>query len=418
MVGTGVFTSLGFQALGIHSGFVLLLIWLVGGVLALCGALSYGMLAAAMPRSGGEYHFLSRLYSPAVGFVAGVASITVGFAAPLALAALAFGKYFEALVPWANLKLLASLLSVIAALVHLHSVKVGGRFQNAATALKLALILIFIGAGFWGGNQSSISFVPEAGAWKQVFQAPFAVSLVYVMYAYSGWNAATYIMNEIRSPARTVPIALVAGTVVVTMLYLALNAVFLLSTPLAELAGKLEVGNLAAMHIFGTTGGRWMSALICLALVSTISAMTWAGPRVAQVMGEDFRPMRWFARTTPNGVPIIASIFQLVLVNGLIWAGNFEHVLIYTQFTLNLCTLLTVAGVFILHARGMKAERQWGYPFAPVLFMTITLGAMGYLLFTNPWESLLGLCTLAAALVFFWLMPRAAKNPLPINETS
>jgi APA family basic amino acid/polyamine antiporter len=365
-----------------------------------------------MPRSGGEYHFLSKLYAPAVGFVAGIASLTVGFAAPLALAAMAFGKYFGALWPGANAPLLASVLTVAVASVHLYSVTAGGRFQNVATALKLGLILVFIVAGCLVAHPTSISILPKAGDWRQITTAPFGVSLIYVMYAYSGWNAATYIMNEIKMPRRTVPLALVIGTVIVTMLYLALNAVFLHTTPISEFAGKLEIGNIAALHIFGANGGRWMSGLICLALVSTISAMTWAGPRVTQVMGEDFHALRGLAWTNRNGVPVAASLLQLALVNGLIWAGKFQTVLIYTQFTLNLCTLLAVAGVFVLRRRGVEVGVMWGYPITPVLFILITLTSMGYLLVQQPLESLAGFCTLLAALIFFWLMPRSPQKQI------
>jgi APA family basic amino acid/polyamine antiporter len=261
-------------------------------------------------------------------------------------------------------------------------------------------------------HPTSISILPKAGDWRQITTAPFGVSLIYVMYAYSGWNAATYIMNEIKMPRRTVPLALVIGTVIVTMLYLALNAVFLHTTPISEFAGKLEIGNIAALHIFGANGGRWMSGLICLALVSTISAMTWAGPRVTQVMGEDFHALRGLAWTNRNGVPVAASLLQLALVNGLIWAGKFQTVLIYTQFTLNLCTLLAVAGVFVLRRRGVEVGVMWGYPITPVLFILITLTSMGYLLVQQPLESLAGFCTLLAALIFFWLMPRSPQKQI------
>jgi len=410
MVGTGVFTSLGFQVVDLQSGFVLMVLWLVGGLLALCGALGYGMLATAMPRSGGEYHFLSRIYSPAVGFVAGVVSMTVGFAAPLALAAMAFGKYFETLWPGVNGSLLASLLTIGVALVHLHSVKAGGRFQTAATLLKLGLIVGLVVVGGVVSSHGSVSFQPKAHDFSQMGGTPFAISLIYVMYAYSGWNAATYIMNEIHAPKRTVPMALVVGTLIVTVLYLALNGIFLKTTPIDAMKGKLEVGSIVATHIFGAEGGKVFSGLICLALISSISAMTWAGPRVAQVMGEDYRALHWLSYTNARGVPRVASLLQLALVNGLIWWGTFQNVLVYTQFTLNLCTLLAIGGVFVLHWRGVVVKGSWGYPVAPAIFVGITLATMGYLLKIQWRESLAGLVTMLVALIFYWLMPRSAQS--------
>ncbi|HET7155024.1 MAG TPA: amino acid permease, partial [Hyphomicrobiaceae bacterium] len=193
MIGIGVFTSLGFQVRGIPSAFALLALWIVGGITALCGALSYAELAAALPRSGGEYNFLSRIYHPAVGFLAGWVSATVGFAAPIAVAAMAFGTYFEGVFPGSPPLLLGLALAWIVSLVHLSGVRQSSMFQNVSTAIKVVLIAAFIIAGFAFGSPQPISFVPSAQDLTYIFSAPFAISLVFVMYSYSGWNAATYI---------------------------------------------------------------------------------------------------------------------------------------------------------------------------------------------------------------------------------
>src|SRR6516162_8521429 len=201
MVGVGVFTSLGFQLQDISSGFSLLMLWVVGGVVALCGAFSYAELAAMFPRSSGEYNFLRRTYHPAVGFLAGWVSATVGFAA----------------------------------LVHLAGFRLGSAFQNAWTAAKIALIVVFIAAGIWAGTGTGgaqpISFAPTTHDLTVMRSAAFAISLVFVMYSYSGRNAATYIIGEIREPQKAVPAALFAATFIVTLLYVGLNAVFLYTTP-------------------------------------------------------------------------------------------------------------------------------------------------------------------------------------------
>ncbi len=209
MVGTGVFTSLGFQVATIPTAFPVLLLWTIGGIVALCGALCYGELAAALPRSGGEYHFLSRIFHPALGFMSGWLSVTMGFAAPTALAAMAFGTYLHGVFPGVPALPISLALVWVASAVHLTSVRGGSRFQNGFTGLKLGLVLALIVAGFLvSAAPQAVAFRPVPGDFERVFSAPFAVSLVFVMYAYSGWNAATYIVHEIHDPRRNVPRAL------------------------------------------------------------------------------------------------------------------------------------------------------------------------------------------------------------------
>src|SRR5260370_14785944 len=198
IIGTGIFTSLGFQLTDIQSGFPLLMLWVVGGVAALCGALCYGELSAALPRSGGEYHFLSQIYHPAVGFMAGFVSATVGFAAPIALAAMAFGKYLHSVLDFGSAVFLSFAVIWLVTLFHLKNLQVGGAFQNLSTLIKLILIAALIVAGFFVHPKQPINFLPAPGDTRSIFGASFAVALVYVMYSYSGWNASVYITGEIK----------------------------------------------------------------------------------------------------------------------------------------------------------------------------------------------------------------------------
>jgi APA family basic amino acid/polyamine antiporter len=218
IIGTGVFTSLGFQLPDIRSGFALLMLWIVGGIAALCGALCYGELSAALPRSGGEYHFLSKIYHPAVGFMAGVVSATIGFAAPIALAAMAFGKYFLGVFDFGSPVFLSFTIVWLVALFHLGNLRVGSVFQNLWTILKLVLIAALITAGFFVHPKEPVNFLPAQGDMMSIFGAPFAVALVYVMYSYSGWNAAAYIIGEINKPEKNVTRSLLSGTVVVLVI--------------------------------------------------------------------------------------------------------------------------------------------------------------------------------------------------------
>ena len=273
IIGTGIFTSLGFQLNDIQSGFPLLMLWVIGGIAALCGALCYGELSAALPRSGGEYHFLSKIYHPALGFMAGFVSATVGFAAPVALAAMAFGQYFNGVFDAGSPVVLSFVVVWIVTAFHLRNLRVGSAFQNVSTLVKLLLIGALIGAGFFVPSNQPISFLPASGDKAAMLSGPFAVALVYVMYSYSGWNASAYISSEIKRPEKNVPRSLLAGTGVVIVIYVLLNAIFLATTPAQELKGQLEIALIAGKHIFGDNGGRFAGAIICLGLVAAISSM-------------------------------------------------------------------------------------------------------------------------------------------------
>lgn len=414
MVGVGVFTSLGFQVTDITSGFSLLLLWVVGGVVAICGAFCYAELAAMFPRSSGEYNFLRRIYHPAFGFVAGWLSATVGFAAPIALAAMAFGVYFKSVVPGAPPLLLGFCITWLAALVHLGGVRFGAANHNAWTVLKLILIIVFIVAGFAFGDSQPISFAPSAADLTFVSGAPFAISLVFVMYSYSGWNAATYIVGELHDPTRNVPRALFTGTAIVIVLYVCLNAVFLVTTPLRELAGQLDVAIIAGKHIFGNLGGRIVGALICLGLVSSVSAMTWIGPRVAMTMGEDAPLLRLFSHKSKQDAPTIAIIFQLFVSNLLLLTQSFEAVLDFIQFSLTFCSFFTVLGVIkmrITHPKLARPYRAWGYPVTPIIFLSVTLFMMYYLAVNRPLQSLAGFAMMLAGLILYYVSRPLSNAP-------
>ena len=408
MVGTGVFTSLGFQLAGGLTPFVILMLWLTGGVCAFCGGVSYAELAAALPRSGGEYHFLTRIFHPSVGFLAGWASITAGFAAPVALAAMAFGKYIHGIQP-----ALAELPMALAALAlttvaMLASARLRQWFQNAATSLTFLAILAFLAVGFLAPATGS-ALTPQAGDTARMFSPGFATSLIYVMFAYAGWNASTYVAAEVRNPSRNVPLSMGIGTVIVTVLYIALNAVFLRVAPAAELTGQLDVGLIAGTHVFGATGGKWMALLIAGGLLSTIGAMQWIGPRVLATMGEDSRALRPFSKVNASGIPICATLAQTAIVVLLLSRGTFEKVLTYVQFTITLCSALVVLGVFVLRRRErelLRPVRAWGYPFTPILFLAVNGWMCWYVLRKSPVESLAGLGTLLAGLIVFQLSAR------------
>jgi basic amino acid/polyamine antiporter, APA family len=419
MVGIGVFTSLGFQVGDLPSGFSLVVLWLVGGIMALCGALSYAELAAAFPRSGGEYNFLSRIYHNAIGFMAGWVSATVGFAAPVALAAMAFGHYLAGVVPGSPPLVMALLVVWLATAVQLAGLQQASAFQNVSTLLKVALIVVLIIAGFTLGERQPISFVPSAADWGYITSAPFFISLFYVMYSYAGWNAATYIAGEIGDPRRDLPLSMLIAVTVVTVLYVALNAVFLYTTPIAKLAGQLDVGLVAGKQIFGDSGGRIVGALICVGLVSAVSAMMWIGPRVTMAMGEDLSVLSVFSRKTRSGVPAVAILLQAAVATFMLWTETFETVVKFVQFSLTFCSFLAVLGVVVLRFTRPdlpRPYRVWAYPLPPLLFLAMSLFMMIYLLREQLREALIGLAIMLVGLVIYLLS--LVLSPSPKEKTS
>ncbi len=397
MIGTGVFTSLGFQVVATRSGFALLALWAIGGLLALSGALCYAELGAALPRSGGEFVYLGRAFHPLAGFLGGWVSVTAGFAAPIALAGIAFGRYLGQLVPLTQLEGALLVLALVAT-VHLSGLRAARWFQVTVTSIKLCLIAAFIVVGVLLGDRQPIRFAPDAAALGDILTPGFAVSLIYVSYAFTGWNAVGYIAGEVRRPARTVPRAIVAGVLTVTTLYLLLNWTFLRVAPLGELAGKVEVGAIAASHIVGPAGGRVMSGIIAALLVATISALTLAGSRVTAAVAGALRRGRILGRRSADGVPRNALLFQFALIVLLLLSGAFEPVLAYAGFTLNLMSLLTILGLYRLRRREpalARPYRTWGYPVTPLVFIGLSLWMLGFTMVERPREALAALATLA-----------------------
>jgi len=411
MIGTGVFTSLGFQLLDIRSGFPLLLLWAIGGIIAVCGAMTYAELGAAMPRSGGEYNFLSRIYHPAAGFVSGWVSATIGFAGPTALAAITFAAYATSIMPgessaWLK-KALAVGLVVALTVVHSSNRRSSGGLQVIFTILKVGVILGFCLVALVIVDQPQpVQFLPQAGDGAIMTSSAFAVALIYVSYAYTGWNAATYLSSELEDPQRTLPVILLTGTLVVMLLYVCLNFIFLYVAPMDAMSGQVEVGFIAAEAAFGDVGGRVTGLILALLLVSTVSAMTIAGPRVLQVVGEDFSALRFLAYKNKEGLPSTAIYLQSTLAVLFILSSSFESILVFAGFTLALNSFATVMGIFVLRLRQPELPRPYKtflYPLPPLIYLSLTGWTLWFVLINRPVEGLFGLGIIAAGLLFYYL---------------
>ncbi len=412
MIGTGVFTSLGYQVGPLPSGFVIVMLWLLGGVVALSGALTYAEISTTLKRSGGEYHYLGRIFHPILGFISGWMSTLVGFGGAISAVALAIGSYSSVLLGLPE-KLVAVTSILLISGIHLFGVKTGGRAQTVLTTIKLSLILFFCLAPFFfaGDKLSNISFLPVAGDLNLLLSPGFAVSLVFVVYAYTGWNAAAYIAGNLENPAKNLPRSLLIGTVIVVIIYLALNSMFLYVATFRELDGQNDIGNVVAIKLFGERIGQVFSALFSIALLSTLSAMTIAGPRVTEAMGEDYPPLRKLSIRNRFDMPYGAVLLQAGWSVFLVMVSSFKEIIQYISISLSIFSMLTVAGIFFL--RRTHPDRPFHLPFYPVtplVFITVTCWMIYYMFREDPKIVFYSLGTMVPGAVLYLAM--AKKKPI------
>lgn len=413
MIGTGVYTSLGLQAAGVHSVLALIFIWITGGLVALCGALTYGELAARIPKSGGEYIFLSRIFHPSFGFLSGFISMSIGFAAPMAICAIALGTYAGNLIPVSPMVIGISVILILT-ILNSSSFRTGANFNFAATSLNILLILTLCVAGFIKGHHPGFSFTFLQSDFKQILNPSFAVSLVYVSFAYSGWNSAAYITHQVKDPVKNLPKILITGTLIVMTLYTLLNFVFLFTVPLSDLEGKVDIAFISARNIFGQSGGKFVAVLISIGLIASINSLLILGPRVTQAIAEDYSPLRFLGVENKNGSPFFATILLTVVALALIWTSTFEQIMTLIGFTLSLFTIMSVTGVFVLRYKmkknGENFYHTFGYPFIPIFFILVEGCMMVYVFFNKPVQSMIGIGITLVGLIVYFLLIKSRKN--------
>ena len=434
MVGTGIFTTSGFILQEVGSSAALLLGWLVGGAFALCGALCYGELGARYPQAGGEYIYLREAFGKPVAFLSGWISLIVGFSAPIAASAIAFATYLlralgistdmnrvvdvcgVPLITWSPTVMLALAVVMLISVVHAHSLRVGSGVQNLLTLFKIVLIAGFIGAGLFSSGGSFDHFTGSLSV--GVFtDANFAVALIFISFAYSGWNAAAYLGGEIRQPSRNIPLAMLVGSLIVTALYMLLNLVYVYALPPEDMRGVMEVAAAAGAQLFGHGIGRWLNGAIAMGLLSVLSAMILAGPRVYYAMSRDgiFFPL--FARVSDGGhTPAPAIGLQAAIAIVMIVSASYDKLLIYIGFTLSLFAMLTVIGLIRLRCTtpdDVPAYRTWGYPLTPLIFVFGNLWIIYFSIKNRPAPVVWGLFTIATGLGMYVYFYRKQPRPRP-----
>lgn len=408
MIGAGIFTTSGLLMANLKDPVLMIVLWVAGGIIALCGALSYGELGAAMPGAGGEYLFLSKLYHPLLGFLSGWASFIVGFSAPIAASALGFSEYFcralpklpqmmsqTGISPGVTVKILGLAIILIFTFIHYRGIKFGAGIQNILTILKIALIAILLIFGFASGEGSFDHFKegsrpsPGIAGWQTI-----GLSLMWIMFAYSGWNASTYLGGEIKNPSKVLPSSLLYGTGIVIILYLAINTLYVYGINPENMKGVISIGGLAMGNLFGKAADAFFSLLIAFALFSSLSAFIIIGPRVYYSMAKDGLFFKSVAKIHPKyKVPSNSILLQSIIAMVLVLSGTFEQVLTYMGFALGIFPILTVVGVMKLRKEKRGHNKLPGYPFTQFIFILTGIIILGLSWLERPLESSIAVFT-------------------------
>jgi APA family basic amino acid/polyamine antiporter len=417
MIGAGVLTLAGFLLVELRHPLLMMILWFAGGLGALCGALCYGQLGAAYPLAGGEYAYLTRLFHPLAGFLSGWISFFVGFSAPIAAAALAFIEYlaraFPAILTLGVFngagaaiilkKFYAISIIAIFTLVHRRGVRFGAKVQNSLTLIKIAGIALFViigfafGQGDFGHLFQGVRLESSFAQYKSI-----GLSFLWIMFAYSGWNASAYIGSEIRTPKKNLPRSLILGTTVVVLFYLALNLLYVYAVPINEVSGTASIGGLAAAKLFGRSFEQVVSVFIALALFSSLSAYVMLGPRVYFSMARDgyfFRSAAWIHPRYKT--PSKSILFQGAIAGLMVLAGSFDQLLTYLGFALAIFPILAVLGVFKLRRLGI-AGKLLGFPLTPIFFIIISLLMLIFSFLQRPLESLVAIATLLLGIPLYF----------------
>jgi len=416
MIGAGIFTTSGLLIAQLHNPVLLLILWVVGGAIALSGALSYGELGAKFPEAGGDYAFLSRLFSPLLGFLSGWISFLVGFSAPVAASSLAFSEYMFRILPADYLpqeielgrKALAIAIILVFTFIHYYGLRSGSKVQDILTVLKIGLISLLLFTGFAFGEGSLEHFLPKNGAaFPDANPKTIGLALMWIMFAYSGWNASTYVGSEVFNPVRNIPRSLLMGTFTVTALYLLLNVLYVYAVEPLEMEGVISIGGLTANKLFNRSMDQLFSLFIALILLSAISVLTIIGPRVYYAMAQSGHFFGLAKRINRSRVPGISILMQSGLAIIYILSGTFEQIITFLSFSLGIFPILAVIGVFKLRFKKQSVLKMPGYPYLPAFFILSSAIILVLAFLERPVESSIALGVVAAGIPAFFLLKRS-----------
>lgn len=411
MIGTGVFTSLGYQISDLKNTTSILLLWSIGGILALMGAFIYSELASKFKQSGGDYIYLSRTFHPLFGYLSSWISLFVGFSAPISLAALAMGKYLN-IFGFDLGKEFAIAMILIVAIFQSFSLNLSSKFQNIFTILKVVFIIFLIVIGFYYTPAVQPNAILFDSSWKGELLLPaFATSLVYVTFAYTGWNSASYIVEEINQPKKNLPKALFIGVIFVTISYVLLNYVFLKHASAAALSGQENVANISFANLLGNNV-KWVSCFIALQLIATISGYLWIGSRLTQATARENKLWSFMAKENKNRIPVRAIWVHTAISILLIFSGDFEVIFTYTSFVLQILATLAVCTAFFIKQDELTIIKSKFFYVLPALFLAFSLYICYFVLMQKPKESLFGLGIIALGIILFYFDKRIENKDI------
>lgn len=410
MIGTGIFTTLGFQLTDITNTYSILLLWVIGGILALFGAFCYAELGSHFKGNGGDFIYLKETYHPLLGYLVSWISLIIGFSSPVALAALAMSKYLSAFdLSFGNGFAIGIIFLV--SLFLSFSLKASSRFHNFFTLIKVAFIvvLIILGVVLSGSGAIGNSLVFD-DSWRDEIMLPaFATSLVFVTYSYTGWNSASYIAGEIKEVDKNLPKSLIVGTVFVTVCYLLVNFIMLKHAPVSQLAGKEDVMGEAANNMLGHTFGRVVNVFIALQLVATISGYLWVGSRLTQAFAKENRLWKSLSVGNRKGIPVRAVFAHAVIATLIILTGSFKEIFVYTAFILQLFASLAISTAYFIKKDQRRIFKSNLFYVFPTVFLLFSVYILYFTFIHNPKESIIGLGIVALGIVLYWVDKRLIK---------
>lgn len=413
MIGTGVFTTLGFQVVELQNTITIFLLWFIGGVLALFGAFCYAELGTFFEGNGGDYIYLSKTYHPLLGYLSSWISLVIGFSSPVSLAALAMAKYLSVFQGDFG-TYFAIVVILLVALALSFSISISGKFHNFFTFIKVSFVVVLIIIGVLLSQNPIHTSLNFGNSWKQEILFPaFATSLVFVTYAYTGWNSASYIAGEIDKPQKNLPKSLIVGTVFVTFCYVFINYIMLKHAPIDALKGKEDVMGIAANYMFGSTFGKIVNVFIALQLVATISGYLWVGSRITQATASENKLWSFLAVKNKKNIPVRAIFAHAIIAIIIISTGSFKQIFLYTAFVLQLLSTLAISTAFFLKKSDRKLFKSNLFYVFPTIFVLFSGYILYFTFINNPKESIIGLAIVLIGIILYLF---DKKIPKPLEE--
>lgn len=419
MIGSGIFLVPATVALYLHTSFDIILAWIIGGIVSLFGALSYAELGAMMPHAGGQYVYLKRTYGPLWGFLSGWSSFTVIMTASISAVAVGFAQYMTYFLPMTEteVKIVAIILILCLTMVNIVGTKFGARFQNVITLSKIASLVVLIVSAAYSYFSSPQSFArtvaPQALEWHS-YLSSFGMAMLAILWAYDGWVDLSFVAGEVEQPERSIHRSLIISTVMIIVLYVAVNLSYLAVLPVSSMASSHFVASDAAVQMMGNAGAAFIAAAVMISMLGANQSFILTAPRIYYAMAKEglfFRRMQLLHAT--RRTPVIGLLAQAAWATALVVLGTFDQLITYIVFAIWIFYTLSCTAVIILRKRNPDAVRPyktWGYPYTPIIFILFALALVGNTINENPREAAIGLLLVFSGVPAYWYWSRKIQQ--------